>query len=167
MKNLLNHLIHTLKLTHHPTSVREPIQKYDRELTSPFHFSWHFINRLSKFTSEFTRQFSKTITILILISLIFGFPITSWGTEASTGEDLFIQHCAGCHIKGGNIIRRNKTLKLSALQRNGLDNPEAIARIARKGIGIMNGYEENLGEGGDQLVANWIWNQAQNAWFQG
>ena len=50
---------------------------------------------------------------------------------------------------------------------NGLDDPEAISRVARNGIGIMNGYANVLGEGDDQLVANWIWNQAQKAWIQG
>ena len=28
-------------------------------------------------------------------------------------------------------------------------------------------FKKVLGEGGDQLVANWIWEQAQNAWVQG
>ena len=85
----------------------------------------------------------------------------------SQGEILFIENCAGCHINGGNIIRRNKTLKMSALKRNGIDNPEAIARIARLGVGSMNGYEKVLGEDGDIIVANWIWEQSQNAWVQG
>ena len=31
----------------------------------------------------------------------------------------------------------------------------------------MSGYQEVLGKDGDQLVAIWIWKQAQNAWVQG
>tara|TARA_Y100001968_G_scaffold165569_1_gene151584 strand:+ start:980 stop:1246 length:267 start_codon:yes stop_codon:yes gene_type:complete len=85
----------------------------------------------------------------------------------SSGESLFIQHCSGCHVNGGNIIRRNKTLKISALKRNGLDNPEAIAKVAREGIGSMSGYEKVLGKEGDKIVANWIWEQSQKAWVQG
>ena len=85
----------------------------------------------------------------------------------SEGENLFIEHCSGCHVKGGNIVRRNKTLKISALKRNGLDNQDSIARVAREGLGSMSGYKEVLGEEGDQLVANWIWKEAQNAWTQG
>ena len=56
---------------------------------------------------------------------------------------------------------------MSALKRNGIDNPEAIAKIARIGIGSMNGYEQLLGEEGDKIVANWIWEQSQKAWIQG
>ena len=84
-----------------------------------------------------------------------------------SGEELFSMHCSGCHVQGGNIIRRTKTLKIKALKRNGVDNQDAIARIAREGIGSMSGYEEVLGKGGDQLVANWIWQQVQKAWVQG
>lgn len=84
--------------------------------------------------------------------------------EADLGENLFRHNCAGCHINGGNIIRRSKNLKISSLQRNGIDNPEAIAEIARQGIGIMSGYEDKLGDNGDQIVANWVWEQAQKAW---
>jgi len=86
--------------------------------------------------------------------------------EADSGENLFKHNCAGCHINGGNIIRRSKNLKISSLKRNGIDNPEAIAKIARQGIGIMSGYEDKLGDNGDQIVANWVWELSQKAWVQ-
>ncbi len=86
--------------------------------------------------------------------------------EANSGEHLFKKHCAACHVNGGNIIRRGKTLKLAALKRNGLDDPEAIARVARNGIGIMSGYEKDLGDSGAQEVANYVLKEAQKAWVQ-
>ena len=86
--------------------------------------------------------------------------------ETDLGENLFKQNCSACHINGSNIIRRSKNLKISSLKRNGLDNPEAIAKIARQGVGIMSGYEDELGDNGDQIVANWGWEQAQKAWVQ-
>ena len=86
--------------------------------------------------------------------------------EADLGENLFKQNCAGCHINGGNIIRRSKNLKISSLKRNGIDSPDAIAKIASQGIGIMSGYEDKLGDNGDQIVANWIWEKSQKAWVQ-
>ena len=86
---------------------------------------------------------------------------------AADGAALFEAHCVGCHLNGGNIIRRGKNLKLATLQSQGLDSTDAIANIARNGIGQMSGYGDKLGEGGDQLVAAWILEQAQNAWIQG
>ena len=84
-----------------------------------------------------------------------------------SGGQLFDLHCAGCHPNGGNIIRRGRTLKIKALEKQGFDNTEAIAKIAREGIGQMSGYADALGEGNDIVVADWIWAQAQNAWIQG
>ena len=86
--------------------------------------------------------------------------------DTDLGKNLFKNHCAGCHINGKNIIRRSKNLKISTLKNNGIYDPEAIAKIARQGIGIMDGYKEELGENGDLIVANWIWEQAQKAWVQ-
>ncbi len=110
------------------------------------------------------------------MSFLIGFLITVYliTSEANAtelqrepGEVLFLENCAGCHINGGNIIRRGKSLKLNSLKKNGINSPEDIAKIAREGVGIMSGYEELLGKGGDKLVSIWIWNQAQNAWIQG
>ncbi len=83
---------------------------------------------------------------------------------ASRGEQLFAQHCSGCHINGGNIIRRGKTLKLAALQRQGIESSEAIALIAAGGIGQMGGYGAVLGDGGPAAVADYVWQQAQAGW---
>lgn len=80
------------------------------------------------------------------------------------GGSLFGAHCAGCHLQGGNIIRRGKTLKMAALERNGIASPEAIAAIAAGGVGQMGGYAQSLGEGGPEAVAAWVWQQALNGW---
>jgi cytochrome c6 len=31
----------------------------------------------------------------------------------------------------------------------------------------MSGYADVLGEGGDVVVGEWVWQQAQKAWIQG
>ena len=113
------------------------------------------------------KLFSFYFLIGLIILLLISFPSSSYSMEERNGENLFSEHCAGCHIKGGNIIRRNKTLKLKDLNRNGIDTPNAIAKIANEGIGSMSGYKDVLGEKGDEIVANWIWEQSQNAWIQG
>ncbi len=117
--------------------------------------------------SGFYSFLKEGLLTILLVTCILTLTNTTSAANELNGETLFKNHCSGCHINGGNIIRRQKTLKLSALQRNGLDDPEKIARVARIGTGIMSGYEEVLGNGGDKLVANWVWQQAQNAWTQG
>ena len=115
----------------------------------------------------FFNQFKKFLLISICCTFFYlSLPKELNAIEADLGENLFKHNCSACHINGGNIIRRSKNLKISSLKRNGVDNPEAIAKIARQGIGIMSGYEDELGENGDQIVANWVWEQAQKAWVQ-
>ncbi len=108
----------------------------------------------------------KPITLTVL-SVLLLLPIQATPLSSAPGEELFINHCSGCHINGGNIIRRSKTLKIKDLQKRSLDNTESIAEIAREGIGIMSGYKEVLNEGEDLIVAKWILQQAQKAWTQG
>jgi cytochrome c6 len=99
---------------------------------------------------------------LLLLGLLW--PQAAW---ASDGAQRFEMNCAGCHVNGGNIIRRGKTLKLAALERQGLASEEAIAAIAAQGIGQMSGYGDALGPEGVQLVAAWVWQQSQAGWPKG
>lgn len=116
---------------------------------------------------------------LLLPLLLAGWLLLAWPLSAAAAGDgeglavgdpgarLFEAHCAGCHIHGGNIIRRGKTLKLAALERQGVASPEAIAAIAAAGVGQMGGYAEVLGDGGVTAVAAWVWQQAQAGWPAG
>jgi len=85
----------------------------------------------------------------------------------ATGRQLFEAHCVGCHVQGGNIVRRDRTLHLAALQRYGFADPEAIATIAADGLGRMSGYAEALGDDGPRAVAAWVWQQALSDWPRG
>lgn len=109
--------------------------------------------------------------LLLLLVLALLWPPPAWGKPSTqpsghpvAGARLFEQHCAGCHLHGGNIVRRGRTLKLKALERHGFANPEAIARIAADGSGRMGGYRNVLGEGGPEAVAQWVWEQALAGW---
>jgi cytochrome c6 len=86
------------------------------------------------------------------------------GVALADGAQLFEQHCAGCHVNGGNIIRRGKTLKLAALERENRASEQAIAAIAAAGVGQMSGYATVLGEQGTAEVAAWVWQQALAGW---
>ena len=113
----------------------------------------------------FIVRFNSFLISLFCIFIFISLPKELKALDPDSGKNLFKNHCSGCHINGGNIIRRSKNLKISSLKHNGIDNPEAIAKIARQGIGLMDGYKEQLGDNGDQIVANWIWEQAQKAWI--
>ncbi len=118
---------------------------------------------------QIARSLRTTLISLLLTILVISLnPNSALAADTNgRGAVLFEQHCAACHIHGGNIIRRGRTLRMNALEKRGIASPDAIAVIAREGIGQMSGYEQVLGSGGDVAVADWIWEQAQNAWIQG
>ncbi|WP_239112282.1 c-type cytochrome [Halomicronema sp. CCY15110] len=77
---------------------------------------------------------------------------------------LFEANCAGCHVGGGNIVRRRKTLKQRALQRNGVDSVAAIADLITNGKGAMSAYRDRLTTAEIDQLAEYVWQQAQNNW---
>jgi cytochrome c6 len=103
----------------------------------------------------------------LLAALVVGLALPGPLQAAADGSRLFDAHCAGCHVNGGNIIRRGKTLRMAALERQGVASEAAIAAIAAGGVGQMSGYGGVLGEDGVAAVAAWVWQQAQADWSRG
>lgn len=83
---------------------------------------------------------------------------------AVDGAKIFEIQCAGCHANGGNIVRRGKTLKLKALQKNGYETVDAIAEIVTHGKANMSAYQDRLSEEEIQAVSKYVLEQAQNGW---
>jgi cytochrome c6 len=109
----------------------------------------------------------------LILPLVLSLGFGTWGLVLSAqpalaadpdGAALFQAHCVGCHSNGGNIIRRGRTLKLKALERQGLNTPEAIATVAAQGLGQMGGYGKVLGPGGAEQVGLYVWQQALAGW---
>lgn len=82
----------------------------------------------------------------------------------ANGVEIFSVHCAACHASGGNIVRRGKNLKQSALQRYGMDSIAAIASLVENGKNAMPAYKNRLSEQEIQAVANYVLEQAGNNW---
>ena len=83
---------------------------------------------------------------------------------AERAQELFTVQCAGCHPRGGNIVRRGKTLKLRALKRNRVASVEAIATLITNGKGLMSAYGDRLSPEEIDLLATYVWENAQNNW---
>lgn len=91
-----------------------------------------------------------------------------WATDAALtapmASALFETHCAGCHVGGGNIVRRRKTLKQKALQRYGVDSVAAITELISHGKGVMSAYQDRLTTDEIDQLAQYVWQQSQNDW---
>ncbi|MGF1601115.1 MAG: c-type cytochrome [Thermosynechococcaceae cyanobacterium] len=80
------------------------------------------------------------------------------------GSALFATHCASCHPQGKNILRRGKTLKLKALQKNEVDTVDAIATLVTNGRNNMSAYADTLSAPEIQAVSTYVLDQAEQGW---
>jgi len=111
-----------------------------------------------------TARVALTLFLTFFLSVI---AIASPATAAPNGAVIFENNCAGCHVNGGNIMRRGKNLKLKALQKNGVDSVEAIAQLVTHGKGLMSAYGDRLTAEEIAEVAKYVTEQAKQDWQQG
>jgi cytochrome c6 len=107
--------------------------------------------------------------IFAIITVIFFWLATNFShpalaADTINGAKIFDVNCAGCHINGGNIVRRGKTLKKKALKNNKMDSIDAIANIVTNGKNNMSAYKDRLSEQQIQDVAAYVLEQAENNW---
>lgn len=110
-------------------------------------------------------NYKNLISFLLIVSLsILALPHLALASDINSGAKIFEMNCAGCHAKGGNIIRRGKTLKKRALKRNGFESVAAISQIVTHGKGNMSAYEDRLTTEEINAVSNYVWQQAEQGW---
>ena len=113
---------------------------------------------------RFNQKITFSICLISIIALNIIFPSTAFAAETNNGAKIFATNCAGCHINGGNIVRRGKNLKMRALKKYGMDSVDAIASIVTNGKNNMSAYKERLTEQEIQDVAAYTLQQAQQNW---
>lgn len=106
----------------------------------------------------------KTAVIILLIALSFTFSHPALAADTANGAKIFSVECAGCHLNGGNIIRRGKTLKTKALKRNGMDSLEAIVSLVTNGKNNMPAYKDRLSTQPIEDVSAYVLEQAEKDW---
>lgn len=106
----------------------------------------------------------KSFVLILLIALSFTFNPPALAEDTANGAKIFSIQCAGCHINGGNIVRRGKTLKLKALKRNQMDSQDAIATLVTNGKNNMSAYKDRLTAKEIQDVAAYVLEQAKQGW---
>ncbi|MEM7727315.1 MAG: c-type cytochrome [Cyanobacteria bacterium P01_A01_bin.45] len=108
-------------------------------------------------------QLIKTICISILLFCTISNPI-ALAENTDLGNKVFNTQCAGCHLRGGNIIRRGKNLKLRALKKYKMDSVDAISNIVTNGKNNMSAYKDKLTSEEIREVANYVLQQAEHNW---
>ncbi len=111
-------------------------------------------------------NFKKSIFRVLLLSLLAWqfFLMPSFAVEPIEGSQVFEANCAGCHINGGNIVRRGKNLKKQAMEKRGYTSVEAIADIVTNGKGIMSAYGDKLSSAEITAVSTYVLERSRQDW---
>ena len=105
--------------------------------------------------------------VIIAMVLLLALPVLiapALSAELPNGEQVFDATCAGCHMNGGNIVRRGKNLKQRAMEKNGYTSVESIAEIVTNGKGAMSAYGDRLTPEEIQAVSEYVLAQSQKNW---
>jgi cytochrome c6 len=108
-------------------------------------------------------SFSKLAAIALAFLFVFLLSLQP-AIASPDGAVIFENNCAGCHVNGGNIVRRGKNLKLKTLQKNGVDSVESIAQLVTNGKGLMSAYGDRLTAEEIETVSKYVLERAQQDW---
>ena len=85
--------------------------------------------------------------------------------DADAGAKVFGGRCVACHIKGGNIVNRTKTLKKAALEKYNMYSAQAIITQVTCGKGSMPALGKLYSEKQIADVAAYVLDRAkQDSW---
>lgn len=108
----------------------------------------------------------KLLTLIILIFIVIIAFTPKVAAETNDAAQVFSANCAGCHINGGNIVRRGKNLKQKALKKYHMDSVQAIADLVENGKNAMPAYKDRLTNQQILDVSAYVLNQADQGWKQ-
>ena len=110
-------------------------------------------------------KFITFVTVCIVLCTLFISPVVAdTATDINNGAKVFKANCAGCHINGGNIVRRGKNLKTKALHRHKVDTLEAVESLVTNGKGIMSAYGDKLTPEQIADVSAYVLQRAEENW---
>lgn len=118
---------------------------------------------MSKFLGLVLRSLATGLIAFSLLCSCFSSPVLA-NNNIENGAKVFEANCAGCHVKGKNIVRRGKNLKSKALHKYKVDNQDAIASLVTNGKGIMSAYGDKLSLQEIADVSAYILQRAEENW---
>ena len=111
------------------------------------------------------------LTLLFLVgsSELLSAPAMAFESSAlEQGEQIFNSNCAACHMGGGNVIRANRTLKISDLNDHvgaySSSPLEALEHEIEDGLNAMPSYADKLSEEDIVAVATYVEQRAELGW---
>ncbi|MUG94503.1 c-type cytochrome [Scytonema sp. UIC 10036] len=106
----------------------------------------------------------KILSVLLLCIAVvtFAFNRPALAADAVKGAKVFSANCASCHAGGKNLVQANKNLKKDALEKYGMNSPEAIIAQVTNGKNAMPAFKGRLKPEQIEDVAAYVLDEANN-----
>lgn len=101
---------------------------------------------------------------MALAIVTFTFATPALAGDAGKGAGVFAANCAACHLNGGNVVNRAKTLKQDALEKYDMASAEAIIYQVTNGKNAMPAFRGRLQPDQIENVAAYVLAQAEKGW---
>ena len=118
---------------------------------------------MTKLINFVVRSLTVSLITLIIFLISINTPALA-STNLGNGAKVFKANCAGCHVNGGNIVRRGKNLKSRALHRHKVDTQDAVVSLVTNGKGIMSAYGDKLTTEEIANVSTYVLQRAEQNW---
>ncbi len=112
------------------------------------------------------KRLALRVLLNVLILMLWGWLGISpaFAADLVSGAKIFNANCAACHVGGGNVVNRAKTLKLATLQKYKMDSADAIKQQVINGKNSMPSFRARLTEAQVENVAQYVLAQAKKGW---
>ncbi|MBE9179207.1 c-type cytochrome [Oculatella sp. LEGE 06141] len=91
-------------------------------------------------------------------------PPVAIAADLGNGARVFTNNCASCHMGGGNVVNRAKTLKQEALEQYGMASEDAIKTQVTQGKNAMPAFKGRLSAQQIEDVAAYVFDQSAKGW---
>ncbi|MEE9397318.1 MAG: c-type cytochrome [Methylococcales bacterium] len=85
-------------------------------------------------------------------------------SNVAGASDVFHKNCGTCHAGGKNIMNPDKTLTKESLEKNGVNNLDAIKALVSDGKAPMPAFKSLLDEKQINDVSAFVLEQAEKGW---
>lgn len=102
--------------------------------------------------------------MLLALTVVFSFSGAVLAADLGNGAKVFSANCASCHMGGGNVVNRSKSLSQADLTKYGMNSLDKVIAQVTNGKPPMPAFKGRLTTAQIEDVANYVLEKAAGGW---
>jgi cytochrome c6 len=104
------------------------------------------------------------LAVVLALTIVFSVNSAVLAADLDNGAKVFTANCASCHVGGGNIINRAKTLSEADLTKYGMNSLDKVIAQVTNGKPPMPSFKTRLTADQIEDVAAYVLDQSAQGW---